>query len=113
LVLEQQQVISHLIGKGGCVVNKIQEDTGTMLKYQPEADMAATALGRLLEVVGPAQQQAHALYLICRKVSQWPHPPPLTSPRPHSQPCRLANKQRRALAQHSVTSPRPECSITV
>lgn len=77
VVLVFVQIVRHLIGKGGTVITKMQGESGASLKFQSETDMEPGALGRRLEILGPAKNQNVALYQVCRKVRVKRPLPPL------------------------------------
>lgn len=59
-----------MIGRGGAVISKLQEDSQSNLKFQPESEMEPNALGRRLEITGAPMAENQALYLVCRKVGR-------------------------------------------
>jgi len=65
------QIVCHLIGKGGSVISKIEEESGAHVQFQQESEMEPGALGRILEIAGVGTSQSNALYLFCRKVQLW------------------------------------------
>jgi len=65
-----QDTISHVIGKGGSNIKRVEKDSGARVKIWHEQTLVAdSAVGKIMVIHGNNQQRTMAQYLILRQVT--------------------------------------------
>merc|ERR1712232_658861 len=62
------EIVRHLIGKGGANINKLQRESGARIQVEPEASMFPGNVGRTVNIHGTMACRCMAQYLISRQI---------------------------------------------